>query len=114
VGTALASRANRSCHPRRILAAALAAVGVPMLLLAVTCWPAVAMVLAGLAGTGALLVEILTDTCLQRVLDQDVLGRAYGLALPAAIGGAVLGYAIVILSNPGTTQPIATAEAPSR
>ena len=145
VGTALASRASRSCHPRRVLAAALAAVGVPMLLLAVTHWPAVAIVLAGLTGAGALLVEILTDTCLQRVLDQDVLGRAYGLALPAAIGGiaagalitpvlanilgisgalgavggAVLGYAIVILRQPrpcpSTTQPaqpIAMANAP--
>jgi len=75
-GTALASRASRSSHPRWILAAALAAVGLPTALLAVAQWPAVAILLAGLTGTGALLVEILTDTCLQRALDEDVLGRA--------------------------------------
>lgn len=94
LGTALADRASRSSHPSWILAAALAAVGLPMSLLAVTRWAAVAILLAGLTGTGALLVEILTDTCLQRVLDEDVLGRAYGLALPAAIGGIVAGALI--------------------
>ena len=50
-----------------------------------------AILLAGLTGTGALLVEILTETCLQRVLDEDVFGRAYGLALPASVGGIVVG-----------------------
>jgi predicted MFS family arabinose efflux permease len=91
VGTALAGRASRSPHPRWVLAAALAVVGLPMLLLAVTRWPVAAIVLAGFTGLGALLVEILTDTRLQRVLDEDVLGRAYGLALPAAISGIVVG-----------------------
>ena len=90
-GTALASRASRSGHPRRVLAGALAIVGLPMLLLAVTRWPTAAIFLAGLTGAGALLVEILTDTCLQRVVDDDVLGRAYGLALPASIGGIAAG-----------------------
>ena len=94
VGTALAGRASRSSHPHRILAAALAAVGLPMPLLAVTRSPTVAIVLAGLTGTGALLVEIRTDTCLQRALDQDVLGRAFGLTLPAAIGGIAAGALI--------------------
>ena len=57
-------------------------------------WPAVAVVLAGLTGLGALLVEILTDTTLQRSLDEDVFGRAYGLAFPAAIAGIVVGSVI--------------------
>jgi predicted MFS family arabinose efflux permease len=147
VGTALAGRASRSSHPRWILAAAMAAIGLPMLLLAPTRWPAIAIFLAGLTGAGGVLVEILTDTCLQRVLDQDVLGRAYGLALPAAIGGiaagsliapllaralglggalgavggAVLGYAVVLLrqpeASPGTpqaAQPAVAADAPAR
>lgn len=90
-GTALAGRASSSQRPRWILAAALACAGLPMLLLAVTRWPAMAVLLAGLTGTGALLVEILTETCLQRVLDEDVFGRAYGLALPASIGGIAVG-----------------------
>ena len=109
-GTALASRASRSSHPRWILAA----VGLPTALLAVAHWPAVAILLAGLAGTGALVVEILTDTCLQRALDEDVLGRAYGLALPASIGGIVAGALIApvlarTLGVSGTLVPVGAA-----
>jgi glycosyltransferase involved in cell wall biosynthesis len=55
---------------------------------------AAAIVLAGLTGMGALLVEILTETALQRELDEDVFGRAYGLAFPAAISGIVIGSVI--------------------
>jgi hypothetical protein len=57
-------------------------------------WPAAAIVLAGLTGMGALLVEILTETTLQRELDEDVFGRAYGIAFPAAIAGIVVGSVI--------------------
>jgi MFS family permease len=93
-GTALAGRAGRSSRPHLVQAAALAAVGLPTVLLAVTHWPVAAIVLTGLTGLGAILVEILTDTMLQRTLDEDVFGRAYGLALPASIAGIVIGSAI--------------------
>jgi hypothetical protein len=96
-GTALAGRASRSSRPHLVQAAALASVGLPTLLLAVTHWPVAAIVLTGLTGLGALLVEILTDTMLQRTLDEDVFGRAYGLALPASIAGIVIGSAIAPL-----------------
>jgi hypothetical protein len=56
--------------------------------------PAAAIVLAGLTGMGALLVEILTETTLQRELDEDVFGRAYGIAFPAAVAGIVVGSVI--------------------
>jgi predicted MFS family arabinose efflux permease len=92
-GTVLAGRASRSSRPQQVQLAALAAVGLPMLLLAVVRWPIAAVVLTGLTGLGAMLVEILTDTTLQRTLDEDVFGRAYGLALPASIGGIVVGSA---------------------
>ena len=94
VGTALAGRASRSSRPYLVQAAALGAAGLPTLLLAVVRWPAMAIVLAGLTGMGAMLVEILTDTTLQRTLDEDVFGRAYGLAYPAAIAGIVVGSVI--------------------
>jgi MFS family permease len=94
IGTALTSRASRSSRPHRVQAAALAAAGLPTVLLTVTRWPAAAIVLAGLTGIGTLLVEILTETTLQRTLDEDVFGRAYGLALPASLGGIVVGSAI--------------------
>jgi MFS family permease len=93
-GTALAGRASRSSRPHLVQAAALACAGLPTMLLAVTHWPVAAIVLTGLTGLGAVLVEILTDTMLQRTLDEDVFGRAYGLALPASIAGIVIGSAI--------------------
>jgi predicted MFS family arabinose efflux permease len=91
LGTVLAGRASRVSRPRLVLAAALLAAGLPTMLLAVTHWPAA---LTGLTGTGALLVEIMTDTGLQRMLDEDVFGRAYGLAIPASLGGIVVGSLI--------------------
>ena len=93
LGTALAGRVSR-LPSRPVLAAALALAGLPTLLLAVVRWPAAAIVLTGLTGMGALLVEILTDTTLQRELDEDVFGRAYGIAFPAAIAGIVVGSVI--------------------
>ena len=93
LGTALAGRVSR-LRSRSVLAAALALAGVPTLLLAVVRWPAAAIVLTGLTGMGALLVEILTETTLQRELDEDVFGRAYGIAFPAAIAGIVVGSVI--------------------
>jgi MFS family permease len=97
LGTALASRAARCRHPRALLAGALAAAGLPMPLLAVTRWPAAAIALVAVTGTGCMLVEILTETCLQRELDEEVFGRAYGLALPASLGGIVAGSLIAPL-----------------
>jgi MFS family permease len=94
IGTALAGRLSRGPRPRVVLAAALLAAGLPTLLLAVTRWPAAAIVLTGLTGMGALLVEIMTETGLQRMLDEDVFGRAYGLAIPASLGGIVIGSLI--------------------
>jgi MFS family permease len=90
-GTAVAGRVIRWQHPRLLLSAALAAVGLPMPLLALVTWPAAAVVLAAITGAGAVLVEILTETGLQRTLDDEVFGRAYGLALPASLGGIVVG-----------------------
>jgi MFS family permease len=94
IGTALAGRVSRGSRPRLVLAGALLAAGLPTMLLAVTHWPAAAIVLTGLTGMGALLVEIMTDTGLQRMLDEDVFGRAYGLAIPASLGGIVAGSLI--------------------
>jgi MFS family permease len=94
LGTALAGRVSRHRQSRSALAATLAVAGAPTLLLAVVRWPAAAIVLTGLTGMGALLVEILTETTLQRELDEDVFGRAYGIAFPAAIAGIVVGSVI--------------------
>jgi len=138
-GTALASRALRCPHPRAVLASALAAVGVPMLALADTRWAALAIALAAATGVGAILVEIMTETGLQRALPPEMFGRAYGLALPASIGGiaagsliapllvsmlgstgaliacgaAVVSYSLVLLHNPGCPAGPAPSDAPA-
>ncbi len=113
IGTALAGRVLRSRRPHAMLRAALAAVGVPMLLLGVVYWPAVAIVLVALTGAGAILVEIMTETALQRTLPPDVFGRAYGLALPASLAGIVAGSLIapVLASVLGTTGALAACGA---
>ena len=113
-GTALAGRVQRWGHPRYVLAGALCAVGLPMALLAVAHWPAVAIGLVAATGMGAVLVEILTDTGLQRMLDEDVFGRAYGLALPASLGGIVVGSLIApllarALGGPGALVAVGLA-----
>jgi MFS family permease len=96
-GTALASRVLRYPHPRVVLLTALAAVGLPMPLLAVAHWPAVAVALVSLTGVGAILVEIVSETSLQRVLPAETFGRAYGLALPAILSAIVVGSLIAPL-----------------
>ena len=87
-GTALAGRVQRWGHPRFVLAAALCAVGLPMPLLAVAHWPAAAIALVAATGMGAVLVEILTDTGLQRMLDEDVFGRATDWPCPPRWAGS--------------------------
>jgi predicted MFS family arabinose efflux permease len=114
LGTTLAGRASRCPHSRYVLAAALAVVGLPMPLLALVRWPAAAIFLAGVTGTGAILVEILTETQLQRSLDEEVFGRVYGIALPASLGGIVVGSLIApvlagTLGGPGALLAVGGA-----
>ncbi len=90
-GAALAGRAASARRPHVVLLAALAAVGLPMPLLAIVHWPVLAMALVFASGAGAIAVEILTETSLQRSLPAEAFGRAYGLALPASIGGIAVG-----------------------
>ncbi len=47
---------------------------------------------AALVGGGGLVVgEVLADTALPHMLDDDILASAYGLAVPVSIGGIVIG-----------------------
>src|SRR5712691_347328 len=111
VGTALASRALRRPDTRSVLIIALLMAGLPMLLLAVVALPAVAVALVAVSGVGAILVEVSTETGLQRAVGTEVFGRAYGLALPAILGGIVVGSlaAPVLLSTLGVTGALAAA-----
>jgi MFS family permease len=104
LATMLAGRAARLPY-RTALVAALALVGLPTLALPAAHWGPAAIVLAGLTGAGAVGVEIMTETGLQRMLPEEVYGRAYGLALPASVAGIVAGSlsAPVLVSWLGAT-----------
>jgi predicted MFS family arabinose efflux permease len=90
IGAAVAARLGDGEH-RSALAVALLAVAAPLPLMAVTHSVALTLLLALVGGIGALVVEVLAETGLQRTLGDDVLGRAYGFALAAALGGIVAG-----------------------
>jgi len=97
----LANRAAASDRPRRALIAAVAAVGLPLVTLALTGSTAVALVLAACIGAGTMTTEVVAETTLQRTLDDAVVARAYGLVVPACVagiaGGALLAAPLVAL-----------------
>jgi len=109
VGTSLAGRVLR-LPLRPGLALAMGLVGLSMLALPAAHWGALAIALACVNGAGAILVEVMTETGLQRMLPEDVFGRAYGLALPASIAGIVVGSLIapVLVSAIGLTGALVT------
>jgi hypothetical protein len=96
-----------SQHPRYVLAAALVALGLPMPLLAVIGWPALAIAVVAFCGVGSMLIEVTMETCLQRTLDEEVFGRAYGLALPASLAGILAGSLI----GPALSEAVGTSGA---
>jgi CSLREA domain-containing protein len=76
---------------RRTLAVALGTVGVGLALLGAAPDIAAALALALLLGTGMVVAEVLSETALPSLLDEEVFARAYGLLLPAAVAGIVAG-----------------------
>jgi MFS family permease len=96
VGTTVAGRAAASGRPRAVLVGALLVLAVPSALMAVTPWLAGLLLWAVMSGSGAVLVEVLCETALQRELDEEVFARAYGIALPMTIGGIVVGSLVAV------------------
>lgn len=94
VGAALAGRL--AAHPRTatVMAVALLAIAVSLPVLAASSWLVSALAFSALGGAGAMVVEVVTETALQRDLDDAVLARAYGFAFPVSIGGICAGGAI--------------------
>jgi predicted MFS family arabinose efflux permease len=91
LGTTLAGRAARSSRPRAVLVMSLLVLAVPSSLMAVTPWLPGLLLWSVIGGAGAVLVEVLCETALQRELDEEVFARAYGVALPVILGGIVGG-----------------------
>ena len=91
VGAAILSRADAPATWRRTLAVALLLVAASMAALGQSTSLVQALVLAVLGGGGMIAGEVLSETALPRLLDDEVLGRAYGLAVPVSLGGIVVG-----------------------
>jgi MFS family permease len=91
LGTTAAGRAAASSRPRAVLVGALLVLAVPSSLMAVVPWLPGLLVLGMIGGAGAVVVEVLCETALQRELDEEVFARAYGVALPVILGGIVGG-----------------------
>jgi hypothetical protein len=66
-------------------------VGVPLAGLGVVPTLAGALALAMLGGGGMIVGEVLCETALPRMLDDEVLARAYGVVFPISVGGIVVG-----------------------
>lgn len=94
IGAAVTAHFDAPARWRRMLAIALVLVGVPLALLGVAPTFLAAIALALLGGGGMIVGEVLAETALPRLLDDEVLARAYGLAFPTSIGGIVIGSAI--------------------
>jgi MFS family permease len=76
---------------RRTLAVALGTVGIATALLGAAPGIAAALALALLLGAGMVVAEVLSETALPNLLGDEVLARAYGLLLPAAVAGILAG-----------------------
>jgi predicted MFS family arabinose efflux permease len=93
-----AGAAAASSRPRRALLVAVVAIGVPLPLLALTGSVPAVIALVALMGAGQMVSEVGVDTMLQRSLDPAVFARAYGLVIPACVGGIVAGALLAPLA----------------
>jgi predicted MFS family arabinose efflux permease len=94
IGAAVVARLDGPSRWRRTLAGALLLVAATMAALGQSSTLAEAMTLALLCGGGMIVGEVLSETALPRMLDDAVLARAYGLALPTSLAGIVAGSLI--------------------
>ena len=80
-GTSLAGRALKLPY-RTGAAIAMGLVGLSMIVMPAARLGAVAILLACVNGAGSILVEVMTETGLQRTLPEEIFGRAYGAGDP--------------------------------
>ena len=110
-GATLAGRLGGASTWRRTLAGALVLVALPLAALGFANAVAPALVLAFAAGGGMVVGEVMSETALPRLLDDAVLARAYGLALPASLAGIVAGSLVAgpLVASLGVTWTLLLA-----
>lgn len=94
IGASVVARLDAPSRWRRTLAIAMVLVGLPLAALGVVPSLPGAIALAVLGGGGMIVGEVLGETALPRMLDDEVLARAYGLVFPISIAGIVAGSLI--------------------
>lgn len=139
IGASLMARLDAPSAWRRTLTVAMLLIALPLAGLGFVPNLASALVLALLCGGGMIVGEVLSETALPKMLDDEVLARAYGLVFPISISGivagsliagplvsafgltgamvagamAVLVVAALLLSRPLEVTPVAAAPAPT-
>jgi MFS family permease len=94
LGSVVAPRLVRAGAMPRVIAVMLVLAAVPFALMPLIGSLPGVMLLAAVMGAASMVVEISTETILQRTLDDAVFARAYGFAFPASIAGIAIGAAI--------------------
>lgn len=113
IGASITGRIDAPSRWRRTLMVALLLVGIPLAALGLVPTVAAAVALAVLGGGGMIVGEVLAETALPRMLDDEVLARAYGLVFPISIGGIAVGSLIAgpLVSLLGLTGTMVAAGA---
>jgi MFS family permease len=113
VGATVAGKLDAPELWRRMLLVALGLVAVAVAALGVVHSLAGAIVLSLAGGGGMIVAEVLSETALGRMLDDGVLARAYGLALPASLSGIVIGSLVAgpLVAMAGVTATFVVAGA---
>ena len=111
VGAVVAGKVAAPGLWRRMLLVALGLVAVAVAALGLVHSLVAAIVLALAGGGGMIVAEVLSETALGRMLDDAVLARAYGLALPASLSGIVIGSLVAgpLVATVGVTSTFVVA-----
>jgi MFS family permease len=111
IGATVTAKLDAPSRWRGTLAVAMLVVGIPLVALGVVPSLAGAVALAVVLGGGMIVGEVLGETALPRMLDDEVLARAYGLVFPISISGIVAGSLIAgpLVSVLGLTGALGVA-----
>jgi predicted MFS family arabinose efflux permease len=111
IGAAVIGRFVEPSRWRKTLTIALVMVAMSLLALGTAFSLIQALLAALLGGAGMVAGEVMSETALPVLLDESVIGRAYGLALPVSIGGIAAGSLLAgpLVAAAGTTGAFAVA-----
>jgi predicted MFS family arabinose efflux permease len=111
VGATIAGKLDAPALWRRMLLVALGIVAVAVAALGLVHSLVAAIILSLAGGGGMIVAEVLSETALGQMLDDAVLARAYGLALPASLSGIVIGSLVAgpLVASVGVTATFLVA-----